>query len=412
MTVSQPERNVTDKSKLNSALYIYRGLATGLGEQKDPEARGAIINGFLLDLGQKAKSADYFRLKLVLPATLKMLLTAPERELIEGRLAQLRERRNQRLLNVYPCCSDEYVMGPVFLASCFGEQREALFNLETPIFTYGSCFASNIANHLFSTGYKARLFDLAEELNSPFSNAAMFEIALSQNAEEIIEWWLRRLFKLDHLDATGINGLVQSEVQWLGKVRSAISESKLLIVTLGNILDHHLDASFKAPFSLGVRVVPKFFRTIKHFHGPAQQADLNEAFSKSDSVFRAATFEETKSALAGMHALLRSMNPEASIVYTLSPVPIENVMGAVKGFRGVGAVEVDCISKSTLRAAIAELISGWDNTHYFPAYEIVRWLGPMLPQQLFGEEDANARHVGDKILDAVYAFFIQRHGNL
>jgi hypothetical protein len=126
---------------------------------------------------------------------------------------------------------------------------------------------------------------------------------------------------------------------------------------------------------------------------------------------RLGTFEETKTAINRLYRSVRAINPAAPIVFTLSPVPIDSVLGIHKPLP-YGAIETDCISKSTLRVAIAELLPAWDNAsvHYFPSYEIVRWVGAMLDIPIFGAQDAASRHVSEEILNAVYAFFLRKHG--
>ena len=74
------------------------------------------------------------------------------------------------------------------------------------------------------------------------------------------------------------------------------------------------------------------------------------------------------------------------------------------------AIEVDCVSKSRLRSALEEITPALQAAHgpihYFPSYEIVRWLGPMLKLPTFGQDDGAARHVSGAILDAVCARFL------
>src|SRR4030095_15183101 len=100
-------------------------------------------------------------------------------------------------------------------------------------------------------------------------------------------------------------------------------------------------------------------------------------------------------------------------ILTLSPVPLDSAIG-IKKTMPYGAIELDCISKSTLRAALHEVVSQVAATdrklHYFPSYEIVRWIGPMLAEPTFGAEDASSRHVSSHVLDGVYAYFIRKYG--
>jgi hypothetical protein len=76
------------------------------------------------------------------------------------------------------------------------------------------------------------------------------------------------------------------------------------------------------------------------------------------------------------------------------------------------AIEVDCVSKSRLRSAFDEIAPRLRTTlgpiHYFPSFEVVRWIAPMLPIPTFGLDDAASRHVSSPILDAVCSLFLNR----
>ena len=69
----------------------------------------------------------------------------------------------------------------------------------------------------------------------------------------------------------------------------------------------------------------------------------------------------------------------------------------------------DCVSKSTLRVAIHELLAeGHANLHYWPSFEIVRWLGSHIEEALFGE-DGNTRHVNRKTVRLILESFIRHY---
>jgi len=384
----------------NIPLLGYRFLAIKLSKSQDASERLSLINTFLDELEHKAKSGIHLKMKLVFPIVLQKITTPDEAHFIRDRLEKLRERRNQRLLNIYPVCSDEFTLEPDFLDASFGTQKTPLFGPDTPIFTFGSCFAHNIAIHLHELKYKVNPFKLSEDLNSPFSNALMMEIAASPDAENIVHWWLDRLVYAEDMQA-----VVKREMRHLNVLRKAVESAQVMIVTLGNVLDHHLTNAIELPVALNARVVPKFFRSTS-LEDVESQTKVVGAFSKAGGVFRMGTFDETIGAIRAMHDALRKINPHAAIIYTLSPVPIDSAIGLAGAHN---AVEIDCLSKSTLRTAIGQLIPGWTNTYYFPAFEIVRWFGGMLMVPQFGDEDANARHVSERILKSVYAFFIRRH---
>ena len=93
-------------------LLIYRRLSNSLRSCSSPSERQAVIDAFLGDIDQNARTGRFLKMKLVLPDALKKSLAADEVELIEQRLAALRERRGTRLLSVYPLCADEFTLKP------------------------------------------------------------------------------------------------------------------------------------------------------------------------------------------------------------------------------------------------------------------------------------------------------------
>ena len=100
----------------------------------------------------------------------------------------------------------------------------------------------------------------------------------------------------------------------------------------------------------------------------------------------------------------------APIVVTVSPVPVDSVIGlADPELRS--AIEVDCVSKSRLRSALDTVLPTLRKAnvaiHYFPAFEIVRWIAPMLAIPSFGSEDAASRHVSSPVLDSVCSLFME-----
>lgn len=263
-------------------------------------------------------------------------------------------------------------------------------------------------------GYNVSRFSVPEDVNSPFSNALMLEMATSPDIERIVVWWLEQVVAQSPSEAMRepafLRKLVEQEMAQLSALKKAISQAKVLVFTLGNILDHHLHPTIPVPVPLTTRVAPKFFRaTSSHDTDVEKRGGVVSALTRIGTVFRLGTYQETKQAIDTMHRALMKTNPNLSIVYTLSPIPIDNVLGVVGVFPG--SVEVDCASKSTLRAAIGELIPTWENAYYFPSYEIVRWLGCMRNAPAFGEETSSARLVSESLLTSIYAMFIRRHGN-
>jgi hypothetical protein len=127
------------------------------------------------------------------------------------------------------------------------------------------------------------------------------------------------------------------------------------------------------------------------------------------AVLRLATYSETLEAIRTCIRGIRSVT-NATLVVTISPVPIDSVIGLVTQHLK-SAIEVDCVSKSRIRSAFDEVYSAERRTDpaifYFPSFEIVRWIAPLMPIPAFGLDDAASRHVSSPILNGICSLFAQ-----
>jgi hypothetical protein len=97
--------------------------------------------------------------------------------------------------------------------------------------------------------------------------------------------------------------------------------------------------------------------------------------------------------------LVRSVNPTAPIVLTLSPVPLKAT------FRDISCMSADCVSKSTLRVALDRVTSlGLEDVYYWPSFEIVRWVGAHLPWPAYGTGGSSRRVRRDLVREIIDAF--------
>lgn len=100
--------------------------------------------------------------------------------------------------------------------------------------------------------------------------------------------------------------------------------------------------------------------------------------------------------------LMSEISPRSKKIITVSPVPL----AATTEMPSV--VVADCVSKSTLRAAVHEVVSTDDKVTYFPAFEVVRWLSGYTKTEVFGADDKNSRHVSNWVVEFIVGSFIAR----
>jgi hypothetical protein len=389
--------------------FLYRKLAARLGASASAEERLSVVRDFCEFVGALQPAGDYLKMKWCLPEQGDALGTE-ERALLEATLQQKRRRRNDRLLEVYPHCGDEFSTATAFLDAAFGSARLQLIGRATRVFTIGSCFANNIARYLQAKGYDVVPYAQAEDLNSPFSNAKMLAICAADPAlrREYVDHWVNALYTQEaNLDYAAI---VEAELAKLEALTRAMRDSEFLIVTCGNVLDYFLQADRDVD-TPGPRVAPKFL-SIANNEDINVRGQLTARLKQLGAEFRLGSHAEVGAALTSLYQAIRSINPDANLLLTLSPIPIDSALG-IQHPGNPGAVEIDCISKSLLRVALDELLAaqrGDTRLYYFPSFEIVRWIAPGIDGAVFGKEDAASRHVSQNILAGVYDYFLQKFG--
>lgn len=391
-------------TRVDTPRFIYRRLAKALHDKSHD--RATAISGTIQELLTSPRQ-EFRRFKFFVPQFLKKFLTPEELAQMDEALAPRRARAG-RMKMVYPYVSDEFSLDQDFLASVLDVDHGPQLPRGGRIYTIGSCFATNIARFLVGAGYDAATFGMAEDLNSPISNAVLFDLLKRPPAErrELVMTWLRQLFpEMAEADLPKVAALKLDAIADLG---ARLAEADCVIMTLGNVVDFFReDAAPSQP--LMEKVLPMFVAM------PATQEDARTKaaalLKKQGANLRLATTEETREAIAACVAGIRGAT-RAAIVVTLSPVPINAVL-SLGGTTAKSAPEADCISKSRLRSTLDEMMPALQAdhgpVHYFPSFEIVRWVAPTLATPLFGLEDAVARHVSGPVLQAVCSLFVDRY---
>ena len=385
---------------------IYRRLLVKLTTGHD---RLKAIGEFIAEVETAGGKGDFLKMKWTLPDYLKQELSTTELQKLESFLSDRRAKRNKKFIEVYPHSVDEFSLSDEFIEAAFSHKAVELLGTDTKIFTIGSCFARNIARFLVSEGYRNVMpFTQAEDLNSPLSNAKMLQVAIADEEQKLayLDNWTRRFNP--ELSDKDVKKIVTAESGRLENLVSSLRKSEILVITIGNTLDFFIpDRDDIAP---DIPVAPKFLAVMNN-ENVEFRSSVSSQLKKAGATFRLASYAEAKASIATLYQAVRKINPTAPCIITLSPVPMDSAIG-IKAELPYGAIELDAISKSTLRTALFELFDTWSaensNVIYFPSFEIVRWIGGNLRDMpMFGNEDAASRHVSEDILKAVYRFFLR-----
>ncbi|MBV8245686.1 MAG: GSCFA domain-containing protein [Candidatus Eremiobacteraeota bacterium] len=286
------------------------------------------------------------------------------------------QRRSRRTpLARYPRETDEFAdfekLFDRYVAPAYRDERP-LINMATQIFTLGSCFANFLAQNLRAFGMHAEYVNMAEELNSTFANRHFLDWvrngATNVQTERIQEFYFEN-FGSDYRD----------------KMRATIESAKVVIYSLG--------------------VAPCFFDAATGEYVLTLGENMQAALVAHQFKFRTTTVTENVTNLLSMFDDLRAFNPNSHIFLTVSPVPLKAT------FEFQSALIADCVSKSTLRVAAHEVMQqALPNVHYWPSYEMVKWVG-CHTGPVYGAEDGSSFHVNQELVKRNVALFLQVYGD-
>lgn len=230
--------------------------------------------------------------------------------------------------------------------------EEKFVSKESKIVTLGSCFAANVANDLVSRGYQVNHLSVSERLFNAFAlKEFMRGLAAPTTDFSIFEsnWEITR-------------GEIDS-------LKSDISDGAIVIITYGLALVWLDKTTNEMIFDPAQKIGPKLI---------VEQPDRFE--------MRITSVEDNFDAMVSTIDAIRQINLNAKIIVTLSPVHSSR---AVCDYAGVTA---DTISKSTLRCALHNLTDlRLKDVFYFPSFEILRWLAPMI--DVVFHEDNMLHHI-------------------
>jgi tetratricopeptide (TPR) repeat protein len=245
---------------------------------------------------------------------------------------------------------------------------EPLISMSSKVFTMGSCFAGNIARKLAQCGIDAEWVNFAEELNSTYANRYFLEWAKGETHSK--------------------QGARIQEVfgdEYAHQVRAKIRGAKLIIYSLG--------------------VAPCFFDRETGDFTLTLGENLHASLAVNQLKFRTTSVQENVDNLKRMIELLRELNPQADVMLTVSPVPLKAT------FERSSAIVADCISKSTLRVAAHEIMElGLERVHYWPSYEMVKWIG-CHTGPVFGMDDESPLHANDEVVKRIIDSFLEVYGD-
>ena len=234
---------------------------------------------------------------------------------------------------------------------------EPLLETKGNVVTIGSCFAAELRHFLTSAGLSSNSFWIPSGLNNTFA------------LRDFLSW------------------VITGEETSTGYRYERNTDGSVSDWTPEYQREFYLE-QFKSAsafvFTLGLAEIWQDQQTKKVFWRGIPES----IFDEKRHLFRLSSVSENSENILDIVKLLRQINPESPVIFTLSPVPLK------ASFQGQACLTADCVSKSTLRVALHEaLLTTPENTYYWPSFEIIKWLGCHLPYPVYGTDDNVVRHV-------------------
>jgi GSCFA family len=247
---------------------------------------------------------------------------------------------------------------------------EPMLSADDAVITLGSCFARELQDYLVQLGYASETLWIPAGLHNSFAMLDFLSWAVTGEETD-------RGFRYDILD---------------GEIREWTPEGER------ELYEERLAGAGAFVFTFGLAEVWEDRET----GGVFWRGVPEEIFDLDRHVFRLSSVEENEANIVRIVELVRSVNPDAPIVLTLSPVPLAAT------FRPISCITADAVSKSTLRLALDRVETrGLPGVYYWPSFEIVRWVGAHLDWPAYGVPDGVTSHASRYLVGAIIESFVE-----
>ncbi|MFC3691112.1 GSCFA domain-containing protein [Chenggangzhangella methanolivorans] len=266
---------------------------------------------------------------------------------------------------------------------------------ETRVATSGSCFAQHIARHLSASGLNYFIAEDAHPLTPrPVAAAHQYGVYSARFGNVYTARQLLQLFRRAH------GSFEPQEDVWIESDGSALDPFRPTVQPGG----FANEAEMRADRAYHLSAVRRMFSELdvliftlgltECWRSRADGAVFPICPGVSGGVFDPALHEFYNQTLADVHADmsqflegLRSVNPRARVMLTVSPVPLAATAAA-----GGNVVSATVYSKSVLRVAAEMLAQENEHVQYFPSYEIIT--GPGARGAYYAEDLRNVTEAG------------------
>jgi hypothetical protein len=256
--------------------------------------------------------------------------------------------------------------------------KEPLLWPDTVVATIGSCFAAELARAMQRLRIKGSmhpggLFYTSSSIRQELAHLAGEETPMAEEPHwKTSEGWVHP-FKDYNAAFPGERELERWSADLDERSRALFRSADVVVVTLGLIeawRNRHTGA---------------YYRHIPH----------PDVFPSLDAEFTRLTVAGMRDDLVEIQRLVAKMSPSATLVVTVSPVPLQST------FTPLDVRVANAESKGRIRAAVSEHVEADPRCRYFPSYEFVTTaerLGDFMLE--------DGRHVRPEAVDLIVAEFM------
>jgi len=240
------------------------------------------------------------------------------------------------------------------------------------IATAGSCFAQHISRYLSKCGVVPYVAEPAHPLIVEFGgDVESYRLFSARYGNIYTARQCLELFDQAFGKREVIQDFVEEKGRWFDLLRPNVGKSGYeCIAEAAADRAYHLQCvreMFKSTtvfvFTLGL--TESWRHSLLGHTYPVCPGTVRGVYAPSVHRFHQFTFLEVLNDLDQFIQGLESINPEAKIILTVSPVPL------VATHTGENVLVASSYSKSVLRAAVGEIEARYSNVAYFPSYEII-----------------------------------------
>lgn len=269
-------------------------------------------------------------------------------------------------------------------------KRLSLVTKDTPITSFGSCFASEVAFWLQKNGY-----NYLSGKNATRSENGMYRYSLDwgniYNTPSFYQFltWITKSKQRPFFFYSVNNEIYDPFCEEIKIVNNDVEAYKRKINAVYTEAIEIIKHSKVLILTVGLNEVYQFLPTMDYmFRSPK---GLNPAcYSK-----KVLTVDENLYFLERSIEILKIINPDLQVIVSVSPVPL------IRSFRSEKhVVESTMLSKCTLRLAVEQLCNKSD-VHYFPSFETAMYPGATGKSPFQNDE----RHVGIELVDKIMTTF-------